>query len=912
MNKWFSLFLALTSFSINAQVIQNFQPRATEELLKTPKIHGSLLSQAVGTYNQNGVMKKAIFAVFAYSYEIGFDLLVIDFETGVVAYSHHISDVSGAYGMFFGYDGYLYLGTNGDLVGSGRIYRYNPQMPNLAPELKCGEYLNSDKMITNLDSASAKITDRYVWQLIQDKNDLSVYGVTSKGGRLVKYNPSKNSCENLGVVKSGEEYARNFTKWRNYLVISTGVNYSLVVYNLETRELVPFSLSKNNFENSTVGIPASLGISTDFINVYRNRSKDLDDIDNSCIYAKFKTDKNTSWFSLNLKNMTWAANSNPGNGCEEVKNYDNLIASNDNSIFRQVDNSQTDPYKKFISIPTMFASMQPVPNTISQFIIKRAGKSDLLFTQKEYSGNNITYANFMNVGQDFYFSSAVPGYIFQGNEKGALPFPVLIGGEAFSLLKSRSENDEKLYVGRYAGQYPLGFFVQKNLQLPLSPTNYVFKNIQVQYFKNNPDGSSRLVDLSRGWRPHAMIQSKNNNIYIGAQGGYGDAFGFFIKFNPKNLKSIIDPKNSSFLYYLLNNDNSEIVEIPNQSVKYLLSDTFKNEEIVIGGTMITLGAGTNPGADKAVLFTYLNKNLNFVDLDNLNGGAVKVLEVDAIAKIQDEKNQNNIFTPSKYFATVQLNTGFGILIFSLNQNGEIDRNNLKVVQVAPEGSENWVSNSIVKYSNNSFYLMSFKRIFLVQFDDQANPQISIVSGRTFARPAIGSGFSIYNDYLYYTTLSSFYRYGPLKNSAYNCFFSSSGNSNTNVLKNTKYGLADDAEACLSEKRIADLYSKTTAQENVPKMVGLYSVDKNNGSIKTMQIGNGCIIEIANCPRLKYNEVTSFLDTVDSSHVDQKACYRRAESYLNSCSLNLDEKSKLQVRVSSKFYKDGKLVGVNSK
>lgn len=195
-------------------------------------------------------------------------------------------------------------------------------------------------------------------------------------------------------------------------------------------------------------------------------------------------------------------------------------------------------------------------------------------TTNEKVEHNIAYqGNWMDLfriglGPDgaLYGSSAMPANFIRADMgQGSLQQIGIVGdGEVYSFISHGSS----LLMGAYAGLAPLMSY-QPELPYPQATTT---TNPKLVNFQGDNDS----------WRPEAMINGPDGNVYLGAVGGYGLLESPLVEWNTAN---------SSVQLFNI---------VTDQSVVSLTA--WKN--LVIGGTSISGGAGVQPTQKDAELFVW--------------------------------------------------------------------------------------------------------------------------------------------------------------------------------------------------------------------------------------------------------------------------------------------------------------------
>ncbi|HXE15172.1 MAG TPA: hypothetical protein VN633_23815 [Bryobacteraceae bacterium] len=166
-----------------------------------------------------------------------------------------------------------------------------------------------------------------------------------------------------------------------------------------------------------------------------------------------------------------------------------------------------------------------------------------------------------------YGSSILPIHFLRLNEHDGTLSDLghLGGGEIYSFLA----HDRRLLAAAYAGVAPL---------MDFDPA----KPFQASGDEKNP----ALIDFENsdeGWRPQAMIEGPDGNVFIGAVSGYGKLGGPLVVWNVASAKAVQYPN-----------------LVQDQSVVTLT----RWKDLIAGATTIGGGGGSHPTENEAKLFLW--------------------------------------------------------------------------------------------------------------------------------------------------------------------------------------------------------------------------------------------------------------------------------------------------------------------
>lgn len=195
-------------------------------------------------------------------------------------------------------------------------------------------------------------------------------------------------------------------------------------------------------------------------------------------------------------------------------------------------------------------------------------------TTRETVGHQVPYAGAemslfrIGLGPDgaLYGSTAMPANFFRAvpNQNSLEQLGIVGDGEVYSFL-SRGDS---LLMAAYAG---LATLMQYQPEVPFVQTTGSGNPVTVRFSRDNDS-----------WRPEAMINGPDGNVYVGAIAGYGLLESPLIAWNVE--------KSSVQLYDV----------VPNQSVVSLTSW----QNLIIGGTSSLGGPGSQPTQGDAELFIW--------------------------------------------------------------------------------------------------------------------------------------------------------------------------------------------------------------------------------------------------------------------------------------------------------------------
>jgi hypothetical protein len=268
------------------------------------------------------------------------------------------------------------------------------------------------------------------------------------------------------------------------------------------------------------------------------------------------------------------------------------------------------------------------------------------------------------------------------------------GGEAYTLLAHKG----RLLIGAYAGLAPLMVYNPAN---PLNPA---------------AGGNPALINFTGSdehWRPQAMIEGEDGNVYVGGTAGYGQLEGPLVAW---------DAPNGPALPY------GDLVH--NQSVVSLAAW----EGNIVGGTTVEGGGGSHPTENEARVFVWSSAQKRLLwDLVPVSGaGAI----TDLIA--------------SKRGLIYGIATGQGQhVLFTLDPRAR----RIVATQTLPFHAV--VYNSLASADDGSIWGLAEEGIFQI---DDATHQAKLNS---VSPTPISGGFALRDGAIYFLSGSDVYRYNGM-------------------------------------------------------------------------------------------------------------------------------------------------------
>jgi hypothetical protein len=692
-----------------------------------PKTNGNLEGQAVGYITMDGLRHHALFTAVGQSETQGMDFLVFDIDTQQLVHTFKLRDTAGAYELWF-QGQYLYFVT----ITRPFLYRYDTTRPSTPPErlVEIPKFVagssswNGYAMGTIVGPDQDQATDIKDGIHISTSDFTAVYLSATYTGHLFRYTQARG-LEDLGQIKPDEIYGRYPQVWKNYLVIGTGsYNPSATLFDIVTgrfTHLLPPDL---------IGVKTLLQARIS----KKLRPDHLIEKGPDLVYVTFDG-LNRVIYSLDLEK--WRQGEVPSVYWKKHEFPSSLPPSPVTGIFYSETGSSIESAMVYRSTDTTEDSL--AINFVPGPSIESLG----------YAGGPVMYAATANEGDDFFFSSYLPGYLFTGNlSNGSFSnrFPYVIGGESYSLMAHTLSNGQRvLYSGNYAGGFPLGV---TDLSDPSKITKISFQ-------------LSTGENLAPHWRPRAMVRDSKGMMFLGAQPGYGLSNGYIVRFNPESpVRYVGYPLYSS--YY----SDYHVLEIPHQSVTALLP----SDPYLVGGTMITLGVGAPIVSESAQLFLYCGQDagacvgrrdtlinaINLNALPNRDNPAqqLKVVKVFSIASLGD----------GQFTASVQYENSSGYLHFMIDSS---DVSNpilvVKEAVVLPlflvDGKiEFWTPFSFVQVGG-TLYAGSSSHIYLVRKESDRLTYTPVFN-TAYHRVDIG-GILHNKENLYYSSEDNVFKLGPI-------------------------------------------------------------------------------------------------------------------------------------------------------
>jgi len=308
-----------------------------------------------------------------------------------------------------------------------------------------------------------------------------------------------------------------------------------------------------------------------------------------------------------------------------------------------------------------------------------------------YEGNDLPLFR-IAFGPDgeLYGSSVLPIYFVKYDRaKHTLPdFGGLGGGEIYSFLSHRG----RLLMAAYAGLAPLMSF---NPSRPFS--------------KETGAANPTLVNFKgsdSGWRPQAMIEGPDHNVYLGAVAGYGKLGGPLTIWNTET--------NAVEQFHHL---------VPDQSVISLA--VWKDR--LVGGTTVGGGGGSHPTQKEAKLFIW--------------NPQTKAKEFETIPVADARSIDDLIVTPKGMVYGIAAGTLF---VFDPESRTVKERKKL------PFGGT--IYNSVALGRDGRIWGLAKEGIFAI---DTATNQARVVAT---APEKITAGFAMRDDAIYFVSGPAVYRY----------------------------------------------------------------------------------------------------------------------------------------------------------